>query len=602
MVFRKHKKESKWLVADGRKVRCYLCGKKILRSDLHIYHQETHYFSHQACDAEIRIIGSNGRRQAVKKIAIGAAVVGAVAAGIDKVTGIYSEHENGSSPATQTILTSQGLIPPALTSDPANPVPGQMWYRSDAGVMAHFDAVQNRVVYSSEINDGNVNVTSKGIINGLSVLPNDGKGGFGPDTTKGATSPGQCGSPYTETYGIQEAINSLPYMYSSEYSMNIQVGKIFIKAGVYNCTDTIFISPYSQIEINGEVQAATVFQSGYPDIGTGVYIDSTGVYGAISETTNSATQLVGHIELRNLYIQYTLPSSQTYIQTTSSGGGGAIINLQQFNENIMIDIRAGTQSLIDNQSVINAGVGNDNLFYIDRVFTNAPSSMSALTSNSNHLHIGFMAISIVADNGPINGFNTANNKVNGIIQLGGYDTKIDQLHIFGTVYNILYTAPENAALPPTGYSSLLINQVYLEIGTPTQTTGFYPFSIYKNVIIENFIMGPGSTYNPLTDATNNYVVPMIIKSTNNVDSVLPPSTPTVPASGTAQENTNPYPVDVYLYGGAVTEIQVTKNGTAYTVFSNSSGLALSGQAYRLKPLDSITVTYTTAPTWEWLAE
>ena len=81
-----------------------------------------------------------------------------------------------------------------------------------------------------------------------------------------------------------------------------------------------------------------------------------------------------------------------------------------------------------------------------------------------------------------------------------------------------------------------------------------------------------------------------------------PSTPTVPASGTAQQNTNRYAVNVYLYGGTVTEIQITKNGTAYTVFSNATGLALSGQVYKLNPSDSITITYTSAPTWEWLSD
>ena len=197
---RKHK-ESKWLVRGGRKVKCYLCGKKILaKGDLFLFHGDTGYYSHQSCQAESTTISGNERRRAVKKIAVGAAVVGAIAAGAGKFLDVSSQSKN--SPAAQTILTSQGLIPPALTSDPANPVPGQMWYRSDAGVMAHFDAVQNRVVYSSEINDGNANVTSKGIINGLSVLPNDGKGGFGPDTTKGATAPGQYGSPYTQSTGI----------------------------------------------------------------------------------------------------------------------------------------------------------------------------------------------------------------------------------------------------------------------------------------------------------------------------------------------------------------------------------------------------------------
>ena len=84
---------------------------------------------------------------------------------------------------------------------------------------------------------------------------------------------------------------------------------------------------------------------------------------------------------------------------------------------------------------------------------------------------------------------------------------------------------------------------------------------------------------------------------------IEPPTPSVPASGTAQENTNPYPVDVYLYGGDVTEIQLTRqNGTAYTVLSVSTAIAMSGQVFKLNPGDSITLTYSTAPSWEWLAE
>jgi hypothetical protein len=224
----KHK-ESKWLVRGGRKVKCYLCGKKILaKGDLFLSHQDTGYYSHQSCQSESTTISGNERRKAVKKIAVGAAVVGAIAAGAGKLIDISSQSKGSNSPAAQTILTSQGLIPPALTSDPSNPVPGQMWYRSDAGVMAHFDAVQNRVVYSSEINDGNVHVTSKGIVNGLSVLPNDGTGWFGPDTTKGATAPGQYGSPYTETVGIQEMVT---------FCFGIGGGTMVFQPGSYVVTD-----------------------------------------------------------------------------------------------------------------------------------------------------------------------------------------------------------------------------------------------------------------------------------------------------------------------------------------------------------------------------
>ena len=49
-------------------------------------------------------------------------------------------------------------------------------------------------------------VSSKGIVNGLSNIPNDGAD-FGPDTTLGATAPGEYGAPYTQTTGLQETVN-----------------------------------------------------------------------------------------------------------------------------------------------------------------------------------------------------------------------------------------------------------------------------------------------------------------------------------------------------------------------------------------------------------
>ncbi len=53
---------------------------------------------------------------------------------------------------------------------------------------------------------GYVTVSAKGLVNGLSNIPNDGAD-FGPDTTLGATTTGQWGAPYTTTEGRQEAVN-----------------------------------------------------------------------------------------------------------------------------------------------------------------------------------------------------------------------------------------------------------------------------------------------------------------------------------------------------------------------------------------------------------
>ena len=453
------------------------------------------------------------------------------------------------------------------------------------------------VAYKEKAPVPEIVVSSKGIANGLSEEYNDGWD-FGPDTYNPNST---ANPPYTQTSGIQEAINSLPLQYIAELGIYAPVGTIKIMDGTYNCTDTIFIDNMSIVNIIGENAGGGIFVGGDPYTGTGAFINSTGQYGAISQTTNNPKYLFGRVKLENLYIQYTLPSGQTSIDSTTAGGGGAIIKLDYFDQNIMIGLRVGTQSLINNQSVISGGIGIDDLFYVDRVFTHAPSSMTHLASHSNHLHVGFLAMYCNPDNGPVNGFSSS---ANGIIQIGGgYDMFIDQIHVYESAYNILYLESTNFDnSSPARQSSLLINSLYLELSTPSQTTGYYPFSIYNNVIIVSYQESPeSSTYNPLTDATNNFALPMKILSTANDLSVPPPATPSVPASGTAQQNTNPYPVKVYVNGGALTEVQITIGSTTYTVYSNSTASAVY-EGFTLPAGASITLTYTTAPTWSWVPE
>jgi hypothetical protein len=98
-----------------------------------------------------------------------------------------------------------------------------------------------------------INVTSKGIINGLSVLVNDGTGGFGPDTTLGATAPGQYGGTYTETSGIYEAIN-----YSS---LGSNTSTIFLGDGTFILAAPIQATSIHQLHINGSGKN-TVIQMG----------------------------------------------------------------------------------------------------------------------------------------------------------------------------------------------------------------------------------------------------------------------------------------------------------------------------------------------------
>lgn len=75
------------------------------------------------------------------------------------------------------------------------------------------------------------------------------------------------------------------------------------------------------------------------------------------------------------------------------------------------------------------------------------------------------------------------------------------------------------------------------------------------------------------------------------------TTPSVPTSGTAQANTFPHPVRVYLLTGGT--------GTDYTITDpsgNSEKFAVTltaGMEITLDPGASITLTYSSAPTWVW---
>ena len=157
-----------------------------------------------------------------------------------------------------------------------------------------------------------------------------------------------------------------------------------------------------------------------------------------------------------------------------------------------------------------------------------------------------------------------------------------------------------SSTPITSQQNITIKgNIFYDVAN-TYQAGVAIMSAYKNVLIEG---NHGFNFSylivriPSIDFANNILI-----RNNSPFTAAPTTTPAVPASATAQQNTNLYAVDVYIYGGTVTEIQITKDGTAYTVFSNSTGLALSGQSYKLNPGDSITITYTAAPSWEWLSD
>ena len=97
-----------------------------------------------------------------------------------------------------------------------------------------------------------ITVSAKGIFNRSSKYPNDGAD-FGPDTTKGATAPGQYGAPYTETTGIGEAYT---------YAVNNKYFKIVLSTGTFSIMEQITITQPVDFEGQGGTQAANASING----------------------------------------------------------------------------------------------------------------------------------------------------------------------------------------------------------------------------------------------------------------------------------------------------------------------------------------------------
>jgi hypothetical protein len=215
---------------------------------------------------------------------------------------------------------------------------------------------------------------------------------------------------------------------------------------------------------------------------------------------------------------------------------------------------------------------------------------------------------------------------------GGF-WQAQQFTFIGTVFG----ASQLLNLYPTGQNAIYnFIGAYWNNGSSLPQIYVYPVSNTTNTLYLNFIgcmINPSSLslsnpffYNPDTTTVSVYAkfINSLIQSSSAVnlfgsyitgyaefDDLTQPltniivnnaavSTPAVPASGTAQANGNPYPVTVYLSGGSATQVQVTKYGNTYTVWSASTATTIPPLAIRLNPGDSITITYTTAPTWTWV--
>ena len=488
---------------------------------------------------------------------------------------------------------------------------------------AHSPGVLEKNVHGSS----GIIVSSKGVVNGLSDIPNDGSH-FGPDTMLGATSPNQTGAPYTQTGGIQEAIN-----YAS-----LAGQKVAVKPGLYKLYAYLHLP--SNIKFKGESKINTILQfqptGTYPSpLGTGLvdalnqsYIEFSNVTidcnnianiniqfgnGGVTSTygcnihdikiINSmmyGLRITGSPTVRNYH--YVVKNIEGQRSASSTQGDFFVFGVSEsFVSNILVKnnivglscgLYEADNTAIDGITITGLG-GNANGFFLASTqnciatritVKNTASGYSGYVvyeyqeeDNSNSTVPNENSIvNITIDVGP-NGVNnqmiklSGNNTIFALSQIDGYSataSPYNAILIAGNNYvitgNKLMNTGQGIYDTSTNTGNVICDNTFQNVSSPFSQTS--PNSIYKN--------NPG--YNP-----QGFKV----------------ASPAVPASGTAQKNTFQFPVRIYLLtAGAGTAYTITDPlGDAQTIPATLA----AGMEFTLDAGASIALTYTTAPTWVW---
>ena len=496
------------------------------------------------------------------------------------------------------------------------------------------------VSYKEKVKVPEIVVSSKGVANGLSEEFNDGWD-FGPDSYDPTST---SKPPYTQTSGILEA----KLYVDSKLLSTGEVIKIKLTSGRFVFSPDATLFDLNSKGINGQPEYALIpllvtpyNSSNEFDYAYGYDIEGEGgifsLGGGPSTGKVTAATIIDTTQVDTSSIPYgsqaVVFGYQDHIQSNGKMSGSNI-KLTHFAITQAaiggIDLYGSLNSYIDDISYYPDINGQQGPF-----LTQSGSGFSAISTANyslfrmvigiaidayygNEGYCGTIAVSS-ANIGVVLGTHMSAQKVMvqscgyGLIPTGGHGAHISYYDVQSTVVPLaLVPMPDDTIGIDTNYSSVTIENWAEEAADYGVTAGDTQFDIFytstsnghgKIGIIQILNDSDSTQVYPNQLAVSSLTLPSNLQF--KIDYSIVPivvTTPSVPASGTAQENTNPYSIDAYLYGGTVTEIQITRNGTAYTVFSNSTGVALSGQSYKLNPGDSITLTYTTAPDWEWLSD
>jgi len=433
-----------------------------------------------------------------------------------------------------------------------------------------------------------ITVSAKGISNGLSDIPNDGAD-FGPDTMLNATSKGQYGPPYTQTSGIQEAWN---YAFATAKGYSSYGGgtdywmrPILLLDGVFTVNQKIFLSPSKRImnpKMIGLGSMSTYVMWNFNDNCIEIDHTSSNIQYASIEigymqpvASGNAYSATGKAFFAANYVSgdpsYQANTFQSYDMDFSNDfNGNAMFSLTGFQKIILYNPQAyfgGVYGILYTENTRYVSVlggfsgGNPYSFYLNNVesfvvYGSNTGGGGIVLSNVNYVYIDNFDVAYA-------------------ILING---NVEYLHL-----DRVNSSSNVELLNTQGSSAVTIQK--LKIGELNVSTNTNTLSGSNLITINDIEVG---TFNIASGAAI---------SGQWVNS---PATPAVPASGTAVTNTNLYPVLVYINGGAITNItRKTITGTSYTVYSNSTASPVY-MPVKLENGESITITYTTAPTWTWV--
>lgn len=435
---------------------------------------------------------------------------------------------------------------------------------------------------------GYVTVSAKGIINGLSNQPNDGAD-FGPDSY----NPNYSGSgiPYTQTSGIQEALTYVNpgdavglLQGDFEPTDTITITKNVIFMGIPSATQSL--GPLSQspdeyglypvnVKSPGNKPTFTIeFPGGTSTNGVTGFVYFHGITLTGTDNIDNTLEVAiesGNGSYQNVNVQFQNSRITTYYDCVHVGSS-TNHSYVEFNS---------IHSLFD--SFLNGGIYciSGELYVSQSHVNNSVMNVYASTSYGYKVETTFQKVTI-----------------NGTIS----ETALDTFQFFGSLGHVEITGGHwynnygGNVFHLSGNSGELMYIANISTYAGPGTADSFYFD--SGAAVDNFtansvFMGGngGVSFASGTTIGTNFLLTSIFPH-----SKVTVTTPSVPTSGTAQQNTNPYPVNVYLYGGTVTAVNYTPAGGSATQVGTSGPATV-----RLNPGDSITLTYSAAPTWNWVA-